>query len=365
MTARDLGAGVRRAREHARLTQEELARRVRMDRTALNKVERGARRLAALELSDIAGALGVPMISFFEEPIPSVASHHSTRGLATEGTGVSAALERIVQEVEFVQGLTEVGGAEPPQWSPLCSHEQAEDMAVSLRDQWGLEDHEPALDLGGRAAEMGLYIFSAALGEDAADAGMIALRRGGVALVNGAQKVGRRRLCAVHELGHFLLGDEYTVDFRDTQGDRVEEYLDAFARAVLLPREALEVCWARWEVADGVRAAAVRMAGTYHVDMDTLARRLQDCGMADADRAGVVREARTTKADMVTFDLHARDDFEGTTQPRAFQRAVLSLVEGEKISRERALELLDGIFEADDLPKPRIKSEEAAWEYVS
>lgn len=364
MTARDLGAGVRLARERARLTQQELARRVRMDRTALNKVERGARRLAALELSDIAGALGVPMISFFEEPILSVASHHSARGLATEESGVSAALERIAREVEFVQGLTDVGGAEPLQRPPLRSHAQAEDMAVSLRDQWGLEDHEPALDLVGRAAEMGLYIFSADLDEDVADAGMIALRRGGVALVNGEQKVGRRRLCAAHELGHYLVGDEYTVDFRDSQGDRVEEYLDAFARAVLLPRAAIAVRWARWEAADGVRAAAVRMAGTYHVDMTTLARRLREVGAVDARGAGAVRAARTTKADMVTFDLHVRDDLEGVTQPRAFQRAVLSLVEEERISRERALELLGGTFQPGDLPAARRKGEEAAWDYA-
>lgn len=54
----DAGARVREARELAGLTQGELASRVNLDRTAVNKIEGGIRKVTALELSDIATALG-------------------------------------------------------------------------------------------------------------------------------------------------------------------------------------------------------------------------------------------------------------------------------------------------------------------
>ena len=66
------------------------------------------------------------------------------------------------------------------------------------------------------------------------------MREGGVCLVNSHNKVGRRRLALAHELGHYLLQDEYTVDWRVTDGGvGLESRLDRFARALLLPAQGL------------------------------------------------------------------------------------------------------------------------------
>ena len=61
-----------------------------------------------------------------------------------------------------------------------------------------------------------------AAGPEAADAASILLVRGGVAVVNGQRQVGRRRLAAAHELGHYLFADDYTVDWRIGEQDDEE-----------------------------------------------------------------------------------------------------------------------------------------------
>ena len=53
------------------------------------------------------------------------------------------------------------------------------------------------------------------------------------------------------------------------------------------------------------------------------------------------------------------------TLPVVFQRAVLRLFRDERISRERALMLLQGTFDDDDLPARRPRREDEFWTFVS
>ena len=187
----------------------------------------------------------------------------------------------------------------------------------------------------------------------------------GVSLVNSAQKVGRRRLAAAHEFGHFLVRDDYSVDWDITAGaQQTEALLDHFARAFLLPGPGLHRMWSRM-VADGLRGAAVVAASNFRVDMATLARRLTDLDLVTGAEAGQIRQFRTTSADMIEHDLHSRDEMAGTTQPRLYQQAVLRLVRDELISGARALELLWGTVDENDLPAPHIPPDADIWQFVS
>ena len=68
MNLKDFGAKLRLARESKRLTQLELVERLgKKDATAISEYENGKRRLAAFELHEYAGALGVPVTYFFRE----------------------------------------------------------------------------------------------------------------------------------------------------------------------------------------------------------------------------------------------------------------------------------------------------------
>lgn len=56
----EFGARVRRIRTGAGLTQEQLAERVGLSRTAITNIEKGKQHVALHQLLDIATALGVP-----------------------------------------------------------------------------------------------------------------------------------------------------------------------------------------------------------------------------------------------------------------------------------------------------------------
>jgi hypothetical protein len=59
------------------------------------------------------------------------------------------------------------------------------------------------------------------------------------------------------------------------------------------------------------------------------------------------------------------EELTGTTVPRPFARAVLCLVRDERISRERALDLLQGTFSEADLPPVRERRPDEIWEFVA
>src|SRR5699024_8711795 len=102
-----LGRRIRDERKLRGQTQEEVARKVNVDRTVLNKIENGTRRVSALELADIASAIEVRMASFFEEPLPAVVSHRSSQGLDTEDSQIDTLLSDCASEVEFVNERSE------------------------------------------------------------------------------------------------------------------------------------------------------------------------------------------------------------------------------------------------------------------
>lgn len=369
MDARQLGGRVRETRTRAGLTQEDLAQRLSLDRTAINKVEAGTRKVTAIELSDIASALGVHMASFFEDPSPAVISHRSSQGLDTTESQIDGLLADIAGEVEFIHSLTSLLISSPDEpWPCPQSDAEAEAMASQARQAIDISPMEPLSDIARRVEQLGLLVFAKDLGRDTADAGSLLLRQGGVCLVNSAYKVGRRRLAVGHELAHYLVADEYTIDWRvAADANRTESRFDRFARALLLPASWLTEEWPRLSEDSGIRGAAVIVASQFRVDMSTLARRLTDLALTDATTAGDVREVRTTQADMIEFDLHPTRELENTVQPRSYQQAVLRLVRDERISRERALDLLWDLLVDEDLPRPRTRTREAGqiWQYVS
>jgi Zn-dependent peptidase ImmA (M78 family)/DNA-binding XRE family transcriptional regulator len=374
INATTLGERIRDARERAGLKQGDLSSAVALDRTAVSKIEAGTRKVTALELSSIAKAIGVRMSTFFSEPLPALVSHRSSQGLDTVDSKIDSLLADFAADVELVQSLLpsalhsekfEERLVEAPYERPTSSA-AAEVLAAKARLLLDLDLDEPIRDLANQMVLVGLFAFSWDLGVDTADAGTILLSRGGVSLVNSHNRVGKRRLALAHELGHYLIADDYTIDWRiNGQSDDLEAKLDRFARALLLPDAGLRKRWAIESELKATREAAVLLASEFRVDMATLARRLLELGLVDADTAGIVRTASTTKADIIEFGLNVTNEMEGTSLPVPFQKAVLELVRQDKISRERALDLLRNTFEVEDLPQSRIRREDEIWTFVS
>lgn len=374
MDAKTLGIRVREARERVGLSQGELAEQASLERTVVNKIEAGVRKVSALELSDIAAALKVRMASFFREPTPALVAHRMRQDRDTVDARIDRLIEDMATDVEFlgslvpqVLGLTEaVAKWEGADLHPPASMSDADNLAVRARRLLGLNEHEPARDLLGLVSKIGLLAFSTDLGVDAADAATILLRTGGVSLINSHNKVGRRRLALAHELGHYLAQDQYTVDWRvaDHANEDIEARLDRFARTFLLPEGGLRAAWRSNEQRE-LREIAVILGSQYRVDMSTLARRARELDLVNADQAILIRAVSTTKADLIDFGLYMEPEMDDVTLPLPYQRAVLRLVRDERISRERALELLHGTFTEVDLPPMRIRREDELWKFVS
>ncbi len=343
----------------------------------MNKIEAGVRKVTALELSDIAAAIGVRMSTFFEEPVPAIVAHRSSQGLDTTDSQIDALLAKFANEVEFVAslGVDELGldAADAVSKAGITqpsTNAEAEALAAKVRDLMSLSAEEPIRQISESVASVGLLAFSRDIGKDTADAGTILLPRGGVSFVNSHMKVGRRRLSLAHELGHYLVADAYTVDWRVADhADHavpIESRLDRFARALLLPQAAVTQQWHEKVAQSGERYAAILLASTFRVDMATLATRLKELGLADSETVASVRKYRTTQADIVEMNLNIPlEELEGTTVPRPFARAVLRLVRDERISCERALDLLQNTFDEADLPHIRERRPDEIWKFVS
>ncbi len=363
-----MGNRIAEARGRAGLTQAELAAHTSLDRSALAKIENGVRRVSALELARIAEAVDERIEWFVTEPAPAIVSHRNVFEPGTASPAIDRLTERATRNVEFLlrhdAGLALTG---PPRLERPATADEAESAAGTARTLLGVSDDQPLTALVDLAATVGILTFSFDPGTAAADAASILLDRGAVVIVNGALHVGRRRLALAHDVGHCLFADEYTIDRNiadHDENDVWEGRLDRFARALLLPRRAMQREWTELRNRNGTRTAAVRLASTFRVDMSTLARRLSEIGQVDAGEAAAVRAVRTTRADIIELDLVTHDELAAPALPRVYEQSVLRLYRGSTISAARATDLLFDLWTEEDLPVLPPLPRDALWGLV-
>ncbi len=364
VSARKLGNRIASARRDAGLTQQECAARSGLHRSALAKIETGARRVEAMELARLADVLEMRIEWLFDDAPHAVVSRRSAAAPGEPSPQIDRMTERVARETMFLQSI-DTGFDLPatPELHVPDTSEEAEEAAKQARTLLGYEGSEPALRLTERAADIGLLVFSLELGEHGADGATVLLDSGGVAVVNGSRALGRRRLTLAHELGHYVFADEYATDWNvaDFDATRNESLIDRFARALLLPAAALQSCWRRDEP---VRTKAVLTASHFRVDMSTLAQRLTDLGLMSSAEANEVRVTRTRRADIVEHALVVPTDLVPPELPNRYIKAVLAAYTGEEITAARALDLLLGTWSEDDLPELPTLPIEAAWSFV-
>ncbi|WP_205650135.1 helix-turn-helix domain-containing protein [Actinoplanes solisilvae] len=362
-----IGRRIAEARARSGLTQADLGGATGLDRSAIAKIENGLRRLGALELARIAEATGESFEWFVTEPPPAIVSYRA--GIDSPTTSaIDKLLETIAFDVELLQSLGELSVDEIHPVDQPTDRQAAERLAARARALIGLDAGEPVSDLVNPLADFGLFVFARDLGPDAPDAGTTLLRHGGVTVINSHRAVGRRRLALAHEFGHYLLADDYTVDWRIgawTDSQRVERLIDAFARALLLPADSVRARWSDLRSRSSVRDAAVLVASEFRVDMTTLAARLSDLDLASGEDLARVRSTTTTRADIIEHNLVVAIDLEGTTVPRRYARAVLALYRAERISADRAVSLLHSTIDETELPTLPPVNENEIWKFVS
>lgn len=362
-----VGERVAEARAEAGLTQAQLSSAVGVDRSGLAKIETGARRVSATELVAIARELRRRVEWFVDPGPPALVSYRASKEVASQA--IDNELDRIVRDVEFV--TAEVPGLieNPPETaSPPRTLAEADALAASARSKLRLQPDAAVGDLASLVTAIGFLPFAVSLGEGA-DAGTVLLRSGGVTVINGDRHVGRRRLALAHELGHYLIADPYTTDWRvaSTDAEALEARLDRFARALLLPESDLRAGWRAWieDPGETLRDAAVRAGSYYRVDMATLARRLIELGLVNTQQAENIRRVNTKRADIVEKNLVVPHELAPVSLPRPYEQAILSLYRRETVTADRALGLLLGTFDRDALPDLPTVAENEIWAVTS
>jgi Zn-dependent peptidase ImmA (M78 family)/DNA-binding XRE family transcriptional regulator len=363
-----IGQRIAEARVRTGITQVQLAAALEMDRSVLAKIESGARPVKALELANLATALDSRIEWFVDEAPEAIVSRRNVQDPGAASPRIDFTVERIARSVEFAETQDEhFSLVSAPSLAMPQSQAEAEALASTARELMSVEGHAPLTHLDEKLPPVGLLAFSLDLGVESADAATVQLRNGAVSLVNGSLNVGRRRLALAHELGHFLVADEYTVDWRVAQNqnsDVRENLFDHFARALLLPGTEVEQRWHSYSAEAGSRTAAVKIASEYRVDMTTLARRLVDLkviGWSDIPR---LKAIRTTQADILEMNLVVGEELNPPHLPREYELSVVRLFRSETVSADRAIDLLLDTWEIEDLPSLPQRSHNEIWQFI-
>ena len=350
----EVGARVAEARRAGALSQAELARRVGMERTAVVRIEAGERRITALELQQLSGALDVPIGYFVSRPPAPLASRRT--GLDEDADAASRAYYRLDIRLEEhtrnAQWLVEHGFLVPEPLADLRGPGPDLDVtAVAHRARAELGQLQGPLGaLSGVAERFGLYLTSVA--QDAEGASVL-LEDFGTAVVSSTADPGRRRWTAAHELGHHLLRDAYSNDAGvAARHDEREQIIDRFAGEFLLPQADLRkaVGGADPEHED-FRQILVGIACDYRVSWSAAVARAAQTGLIDDARAARLRAKRPVRGDFLAARGYepSPDLNTGETGPQ-WRAAVLAAWSTGDVTAARATELLYGALTEDELP---------------
>lgn len=353
-TAEELGSRIREARAGRGMSQSDLARHMRLDRTAITRLEQGERQVTTLELLGLSRALDLPVSYFVERPSPDVMSMREPMGEEpTRGERVRFVADTLLDawlraaEMLRSEGLLD-RVADLPQLDKIESAHEAQTVAQRAREFAGISGPIGALQ---EACErFGLYVFVADIDMDGAsrspDPGY------GVALVGQSVPPGRRRMTAAHELGHHLLGDAYSADIGGAHDDR-ERWIDAFAAEFLLPEAALRDGWSGWLAAgeEGTWTALLRVAAEHRVSWSLVVTKAADAGLVTQSEKGRLLGRAPTREDFLTVTgRDVAEDLTAASYGPTWTKAVMRAAATSIITRARASELLKGSDPFEDRP---------------
>ncbi|MFC4109315.1 helix-turn-helix domain-containing protein [Micromonospora zhanjiangensis] len=348
-----VGDQVRQVRLALGMSQNDLARVIGLDRTMLAKVEAGTRRLDALELSRLASALQVSM-DYLIAPRPEVLSRRSAQITEDSDSDVSRASQRL--EIALAEWLREVrqvvdyGVLRPQPFlrypGTVTSEADARDAAHWVRRQLDLGD-EPigsVVDVCERGGQFVLVTDVPGDGASLVDGDLA------VAVVSTTGDPGRRRATAAHELGHLVIGDEYSSDL-GVHASRAEREggIDAFAAELLLPVPALQS--AADEPGGLDRDLLVKLAARYRVSWSLALRQATRAALIDEATRIEWNQSRPTRAEfMEALGWVPQPDLGSVRVPPIYAHAVMEAWRESFITRARAVELMHGQITDVDLP---------------
>lgn len=357
----EFGPRIALAREDADMTQAALGAAVGLDRTAVVKMESGARKVAASELVRIAGALDRPIDWFVSESPPAVVSRR--RAAAEHATArLDMRVERIARDIAFLRDNGCLPGVDTrPEAERLTDLASAEALARKARRLLDMP-YGPVLEVQRVVERLGLLAFCFDLGEIGGDAAYVEVNDLGVAVVNGAADPGRRRFSLVHELGHHLSGDAFDRDGFGSSQD-TERLINAFAVHFLLPRADVATRWNERD-RDDPRAAAIGISYGFRTSWTVTCNQLRNLDLVSEAERARLSAARPTPADAVALGEHWVSEMDVPAIPPEYGKRVLAAYVAGKLTASRTEELLWGTVQRTDLPEQRpLPLEALRWDF--
>lgn len=353
-----IGERVRVARQQRGLRQDDVARRVSLERSVLSKVEAGTRRLSAIELLLLSEALRVPMGWLVREHEERLVSRRQAvdrdSGHEAGSFDLDVALEEWSEGVLQIQGLGLLPEVDTAVYS-AATVDEAREAARYLRDRRGWGD-APLGAMADVAAACGLWLWAGDVPSERSDGVSLSLDSGlGAAVLTCRSQPGRRRATAAHELGHHVLEDEYGggPSVHTSRQER-ESLLDCFAAELLLPSKALEGVSSPGRT----RAGLVRIAGLYRVSWSLAAAQARRTWIDAA--AGVDLRTTPTRADFLLEGVEPPvEDLGCGATASSWRQAVVQAYVREEVTAVRAVELARGGLTLADLQHvPRVSGDE-------
>ena len=347
---KEIGSRVATARKAARLTQENLAHEMGLNRTAITRIESGQRELDARELAHLAEFLERPLPWFLSVPDAALAGRRAALD-ARAPHRADALLEDLADGVGQMSDFGLLKAVPFRVTRNLVTFEDAERAAEETRSRIG-KGSEPLWNLCRVAEGLGLFACSLRLQDDRVDGAYAVHDAGGVAVVNGDFESGRRRFTLAHEIGHHVFQDEYAND-RDvsTSTDQRERLINAFAIYLLMPRDAVNARWTELTAVHDVWHSALRLGVRFGVSWTALVLHLKNLDLIDGRAYTELVHRRPVGADYLEHDLSLYDDLRPPRVPPSYAAAVAKAHRAGRISRSRTIELLLGTIGEDDLPR--------------
>ncbi|MEV6987257.1 XRE family transcriptional regulator [Sphaerisporangium sp. NPDC051017] len=350
----EVGARVADARKARGYSQDHLANELGVDRTAITKIEAGRRQINSLELVRLAEVLGRPLQWFVSPPPDAVISRRAAVADQRSDQKSDLAIEDIARDLAVLAGvrvltpntakgsLNSIKPGDNTNWS-------VELAASKARSLLGVDSCQPLYDLVDLVERAGLFPYSLALGEGAADGAYVEVEGLGVALINGEIDPGRRRSTLAHELGHHLFGDAYSVDW-GTDTDATECAIDSFAINLLFPRIGVTRRWRDLRNNSDLRQSAIIISAEYRVSWTAALRQLRTFELISKDEYKSLDSRSPTRADYLECNLRVIEELQPPYIPTGVSAAAIRAYRTYRLSAERVTEMLRGEIDIDDLP---------------
>lgn len=232
-----IGRNIKKARELAGLSQEELAELLGVSRATLSAIENGHIAIDSTKLLAAARVLDHPVSDFFREEEEALALLYRGAVDATAPPAARSAFERFCKAYRELEEIVGVADSQlpPPDYSGSPGAESRPDqfavqVAASERQRLGLGERDPIVNIFQLLEEQGVRIFRYRLEHDEVfGVSAFSSRYGLCIFLNAANTIERQIFSLAHEYGHLLMHRRYYQSAEPSAGLDKEHPMEMMA----------------------------------------------------------------------------------------------------------------------------------------